>query len=448
MNSFIRSSSLCSRLKYPPGNAIVLAPATWFGVAALGPVVLAGIAAAFLFSVAKSLSNSTVGALTLLIWLSAQRTLSIRASYFSENLTGALWLIGWWAVLKWRADWRLRYLLVAFASLGLMAATRPLTALGYGAPLTAITWWLARRRQLSVQFMAAGVAGLIVLSAMPIYNRSVTGRWTTLSWTAYAGEYSPFERLGFGLSETRPGHLLPNDMEKYNKSFERIFRDHIIANVPSILAGRILAVINDVFEGWRICLLVTIPLAGAVVSTREICFGLASAASVLICYLSYAHFDTAPYYVEMEPLLAFVAALGAHVCVTRCLRSVAVCKQVLPVRYVTSIVAATCLVSYWMVNVHDARSRKDNMMRGQRSFFERANALGGENRIVFIRYGPEHNIHHPLIQNEPDAAKARVWYVYHHGPDNSDLMKRFPDRTPYLYDEGSDTFSVFESPAR
>lgn len=87
-------------------------------------------------------------------------------------------------------------------------------------------------------------------------------------------------------------------------------------------------------------------------------------------------------------------------------------------------------------------------MRGQRSFFERANALGGENRIVFIRYGPEHNIHHPLIQNEPDAAKARVWYVYDHGPDNSDLMKRFPDRTPYLYDEGSDTFSVLESPAR
>jgi len=58
-----------------------------------------------------------------------------------------------------------------------------------------------------------------------------------------------------------------------------------------------------------------------------------------------------------------------------------------------------------------------------------------EPAVVFVRYGPTHNFHFSLITNVPDLDAAPVWLVYDRGAENTSLISRAEERTPYLFDE-------------
>jgi hypothetical protein len=425
--------------KYPPGNGLALTPGAWLGIPAIGPVVLAGLAAGLLVSLAARMSTPAVALLTWLIWLTAQRTLSIRASYFSENVSGTMWLAGWWAVLKWQASGRQLWLLLAGAAIALMTLTRPLTGLAYSLPLIATVLFIAQRQRLLHQLAPAAVLILIVGAIGPMYNQAVTNDWKATPWMAYAHSYSPFERLGFGFDESPPSRILPDEMLRYNKSFEPIFRSHTLTNLPRIAVSRIRGIVADMFEGWRLLLLPAVAIA-CTAATVELTIGIACTLCLFLCYLSYAHYPTAPYYVEAEPLLAFLAASGLRLTVNS-IGGLRATLNVVVRRWFVGALTVT-LGIYLVITVNEARNQRRSIMQPLRSFFERGAELNGERRIVFIRHRTGHNVHLNLIRNHPDLARTSLWYVRDRGPDNSRLLRMFPDRIGYLYSQEADIFEV------
>ena len=88
-----------------------------------------------------------------------------------------------------------------------------------------------------------------------------------------------------------------------------------------------------------------------------------------------------------------------------------------------------------------------NNQRYQRGFLDAVNRLPAEKAIVFVRYGPEHNPHLSLINNDPDLPSARRWFVYDRGPDNLRLMRTAPDRAAFLFDDANHSLHPFV-PAR
>ena len=116
--------------KYPPGHGILLVPGIWLGLPGLVPLLLNGLAAAILFVLVRRVTNGWVALLTFALWLPMRENLWFRASYFSEITTSVLWLLGWFALLKWRETAQQRWLSTVAACTGWMAITRPLTALG------------------------------------------------------------------------------------------------------------------------------------------------------------------------------------------------------------------------------------------------------------------------------------------------------------------------------
>jgi hypothetical protein len=50
--------------------------------------------------------------------------------------------------------------------------------------------------------------------------------------------------------------------------------------------------------------------------------------------------------------------------------------------------------------------------------------------------------HHDLIDNPDDLGAAVTWRVLDLGPHNADLLRLAPDRTPFLFDEGSWTVTA------
>ena len=116
--------------KYPPGHGILLVPGIWLGLPGLVPLLLNGLAAALLFILVRRVTNGWVALLTFALWLPMEQNLWFRPSYFSETTTSALWLLGWFALLKWRETMQQRWLSTVAACIGWMAITRPLTAVG------------------------------------------------------------------------------------------------------------------------------------------------------------------------------------------------------------------------------------------------------------------------------------------------------------------------------
>ena len=87
--------------KYPPGHALLLVPGVWLGWPGLGPVLLHGLAAALLFSMARRLAGPWVALLAWLLWLSAPLLNVWRATYLSQSTSTALWMLTAWLLLRW-----------------------------------------------------------------------------------------------------------------------------------------------------------------------------------------------------------------------------------------------------------------------------------------------------------------------------------------------------------
>jgi hypothetical protein len=185
--------------KYPPGHALLLVPGVWLGLPGLGPVLLYGAAAGFLFATARRLAGGWVAVLAWLVWLSAPPGNVWRCTYLSECTSTAAWMLAAWLLLKWWETGRAHLLVGIGVLTAWMGITRPLTAVAFAVPVAVVVLAGARSRGGFRPLLAAAAAGAAVLALLPLWSRASTGSWSTLPYTHYSRVYFPYQKLGFGL---------------------------------------------------------------------------------------------------------------------------------------------------------------------------------------------------------------------------------------------------------
>jgi hypothetical protein len=174
-------------------------------------------------------------------------------------------------------------------------------------------------------------------------------------------------------------------------------------------------------------------------------FAAAWALAPFLAYLPYAHPPHwAVYYHEVQPILAFVTALGlwrtlAAIVSRSGRRDPGPGALALP-----GAGLAAFLVGLGLVDTVEVRTRIQERYGYTRAFTRTLDAVTEPKAVVFVRYGPRHNPHRSLIENPPDFALARIWVARDRGADNLRLIAKAPDRAPYLFDEAAGTLFRLE----
>jgi hypothetical protein len=431
--------------KYPPGHGILLVPGIWLGLPGLVPLLLSGLAAAILFVLVRRVTNGWVALITFALWLPMQENLWFRASYFSENTTSVLWLLGWFALLKWRETAQQRWLSTVAACTAWMAITRPLTALAFALPVGAVVLWDIARQRKWRSLMHPAVLGLAILSLLPVWNAKTTGNWRETPYGLYSKIYFPFDVMGFGRDTTPAARPLPTDMQHFTQAFGPVHATHTVDRLPRIFYERWSVLFDEAFSGLRVALVLFALVALTTMSAAG-WFAAIGAVVLTVCYLLFAHpasWDL--YYLEIAPLFPFFAAcgiwttwlaLGKHDGATR--------RTLLRTTTPQAALAGTIILVLLLVPARTeiVRAQRGQAVRRtyQAKFTSAVARLPEERTIVFIRYAAAHDIHKSLIANHANLADARAWLVYDRGSENAALTALAPGRTPYLYDDATSTF--------
>ena len=425
--------------KYPPGHSLLLAPGMWAGLPEGVPIILDLLSGALLFALARRIANCYVGLLAWIVWVAAPGGMKFRGSYFSEVTTSFLWLVAWWALLRWRESGKRSWLVIIAVCVGWGAITRPLTMLVFAAAAGIAILWRAWR-QTTWRDLAGPIAtGAAVLLLIPLWSWKTTGDWKTTPLALYTRTYLPFDKPGFGLDASPPLRPLPPDIENLYRFFAANHEEHTAANLPKILEERSEAVREDLWGGWRRPLLI-FALVGLCFAPREALFAGGVSALLLLAYLCYAHFaNWTVYYLEIHPALAFLTAVGiwkVHSVLPAPDAAHGAASRPGMTATLLAISVALALAAFSIPDIRSARSVKQEHTAFRVRFQALIAALPSR-AVVFVRYSPYHDIHRSLIENEADLARARVWLVYDRGLENSRLMRMAPDRSPYLYDEAT-----------
>ncbi len=432
--------------KYPPAFALALVPGVWLGAPALMIVVLNGLTGALLFALARRFGNVWVAALATALWMAAPNSSAFRAAYYSEVLTGAVWLAGWMALLRWRDGGGRRWLVLLAVLVAFGTLARPLTMVAYALPTGAATVWLAVRRRAWADLALATAAAVLVLGLGPLWSARTTGSWRTTPLAVYTRQYLPYDKPGFTVDHTPPERAGEADMRAIYAGFLAEHQTHARAGAAAIYLPRARAIARSAFHGPWWPLLSALALVGVVGAAAEVVVAAGAGVLLVLLYGAYAHPATWPvYYVEATPVLAFLAAAG-------CRRIAGVVRRlsapgdpmsdpaVLPTAGREAMLLAIVLASYGAIT----RAHRGHEMRAvtgaaQTAFFTAVRSLPRPS-VVFVRYAAGHNPDYSLVVNEPDLAAAHAWIVYDRGLANDGrLMALAPGRAPYGYDEASHT---------
>jgi hypothetical protein len=423
--------------KYPPGHALLMAPGVLLGWPSLVPLLLDGLAGALVFLLARRIANPWVGLLTWLVWITPRATFHHIASFFSQSTSGALWLLGWWALLEWRDSGKRRWLVALGGCVAWLAITRPLTALAFALPVGIVALVLVARRRAWRDFAWAAVLGVAILSLIPYANARTTGDWRVMPYSQYSQIYFPFDAPGFGLDSTPPRRELPPDMVQFGSVFRPVHAEYVQSELGDALVQRLYQAALDVWRGPRMVLaiaaLAALPLIGV-----EAGFALASTLTLAVFYLSFAHSPYwTIYYSETLPVLAFVSALGIWRLVAGGARVVrrGGLGGTTPAQAFALSLLVYLAMPFAAENWRIWREDRVVEQRYQRHFESDVARIPESHAIVFVRYAPWHNLHTSLIANDPDLASSRAWIVYDRGADNDRLRRIAPERAAYIYDE-------------
>jgi hypothetical protein len=429
--------------KYPPGHSLFLVPGVWLGVPGLMPVVLAGLAGGFVFLLARRVANSWVALLTWLVWTTSTGNLRFLPTYLSQDTTVLLWLAGWWALLEWRRGKGAAWLVALSVFVALGIATRPFTGLAFAAAAAFVVGRDVYRRRAWRELALAAVPAVAVAGLIALWSVRTTGSVWTTPYTLYSRIYFPYQRFGFGLpASTASRRPLPPDMARYGEWFLGLHAAHTIEAVPRDLRDRLRGIASDTW-GERSWPLGIFALAGLVALPAEGAFALATGALLLLFYIPFAHpWPWSVYYLEAQPPLAFVTALGiwAVVCwivVRPRPRPRELVRTAFPRAALTCAVLALALLAPAFARVVKARRTHRADAADFRAFRSVLDSIPDRRAIVFVRYRPDHFPHHSLIDNDPDLAASKIWVVYDRGAEDERLRKAAPDRAAYVFDEAS-----------
>lgn len=418
--------------KMAPGHALVLAPGALLGLPGLVPVVMSGLISALIIVLVGERRSPGVALLTVALWLTAAGQWRWRASYFSENTTGMLWLAGWLALLRWRETGRQGWLLALAAMTGWIAITRPLTAVAFALPVAIMVLRDVVRRRRWRQLAAAAGLGTVVLMLLPLQNRQVLGDWRASPLALYTRQYMPFDKVGFGLDSTPPTLGLPAAMQGAQEPFMARHREHRPAALPAVLATRLRVLSQSLFGGWRIAWIPAAMIGLAVVGASG-WFALVGGLLLYVAYLLYAHeAHWSVYYYEASPIFAFVIASGLGWLLVR-----ATGRERLGTGLAAGAAAAILVVA-----IPDLRAARGFRDAAQRPYRALADATAGQGRLlVFVRYTPTHDPNVNLVRNVVDARTARVVTALERGPEaDAEVIRAHPGREVRHWDGDANQF--------
>lgn len=432
--------------KYPPGHALLLTPGIWVHLPGLVPVLLLGVTGGLLFALTREVLPKEIGpwaaAVAWIGWVGMVGDAGYeRPSYMSEMTTGALWMLGWWALLRWRDRGRLRYLLLLAVVVAWGAITRPLTMLAYGLPVGVVVLILAWRRRAWRQLVIPGVAGLAVLALIPVWSWRTTGDWRETPLTLYTRQYLPWDVLGFGFRTDPPTRAVPPEETCFIDQFGLPRRNYTPEALPAVLAARATALAQTSFTDWRVA---AAPFAAVALffMPPEVAFAVGTCILLLLAYLAYDH-DPAYtlYYMETQTTVAAVAALGLTGAAFAFGRRFARFRSRDDASTVGRSVVAwcalvLCVLAVWptLTTLRGIRWGREIGDLPHRMFQDTVAALPDRRNIVFVQFRPGEACKQNLIENTPPLETARTWVVYDRGREDQRLMQAAPDRIAYRFD--------------
>ena len=418
--------------KYPPAHAMMLVPGIWLGMPGLMPALLAGIAGALTFWLARRLSNAWTALLTWMLWTTAPLTLVWATSYLSESTTTVMWLAAAAATVLWLESGKQIYLLGVAAALAWGFEARPLTMVALAAPLG----FVILRKLIEIgTFRRAAVpllAGIALLGVGLVWNQQTLGDWRTDPYSLYSRTYFPFDKPGFGIDPTPPLRPLPPELLPMDAWSREVHEVYVPSAVPVAFAQRVLALLAAYSFGWRFA--IGALLVGSLIRARGPArFALVVSASLFIAYLAFAHPPGwVVYYLELLPALHFLAAIGLMRLLGQSSESAMDPTVDLSAAVArSSALAAALLLPLCLTDLWRVRAAIDV----RNAFHRRAEEViraASSNSIVFVRYAPSDNPHLAVTRNEADLASARAWVVYDRGADDKRLLALAPDRKPYV----------------
>jgi hypothetical protein len=432
--------------KYPPGLSLLLTPFVAIGFAALGPMVFAGITGALIFVLARRVADGQVALLTWILWSSGSALLRYQGSFLSQTVTVALWLATLYFALEYRTHRRPSTLVAIGACVGMLAITRPVTAVALAIPVSIVVvpdvWRLRAWRSLGL----AAVVATAIVAILPLQNRMTTGDWRLSPLVLYSTKYTPFDFPGFGYTATREVAPLPPDLDSVRTFLTEARRQHTLPALPATLRSRAWYATLDIFTGWRVPLLLFAVLGVLTMPTAGL-FALMTSVMLLLTYAFHAHWAWwTAYYVEGYPAIVFATATGLWAFTEWVIRRRPLWRRLelepvsdLRVRAAMVALCAFLLIPA-MVVLPRYRAAWQRTTTYQRRFMTALSLIERESArsIVFIDYGRDHDVHASLVWNVPDLATAKTWIAYERGPDDLRLMRLAPERRAYIFraDEG------------
>lgn len=420
--------------KMAPGHAILLLPGIWLGIPGLMPMVMVALTGFMIVVLMRRIAGASVAALALAIWLTQAAQARWRASYLTENATMAFWLVGWWALWRWRDTRQAKWLLLLAAVTGWGAITRPLTMLVFAIPVGIVVLVDAFRERRFAQLAAALALGTAFLMLVPLQNSKTLGRWNASPLTLYTRQYIPWDRMGMGLDSTPPLYPMPGPLARANEPFIELHRKHTVAALPGIVGERMYIWYATNFGAWR-KFFAPVALLALLLMPAPLWFAFATSAGLYLAYIAYAHDPSwVVYYAETTPVIAGVIALGAGWLLKTALDS--------EHRAQFASVVIALLILVW-ASPDLRRWREGNVARQQqpKAFRAAATALSGEKLLVFLRYADTHDPHAPLLRNVVDREHDRLMTAHDLGEaQRRALRAAFPDRTAYVWDETTNRF--------
>jgi hypothetical protein len=429
--------------KYPPGHSLLLALGDLVGLPALAVAGLAALRAGLAFALARRLTNGAVALGTWVLLFHGQ-SLYFAASYFSETTSGAMLLLAWYALLRWREEGGRNWMALVALAVGWCAITRPFSAALFALPIAfVVVRQLLRTRQW--RELAVGIAvGTGVLAILPLWSTRTTGDWRVSPVAVYMRDYMPFDRPHFGYDSTPPRRTPPPDLAFVNASLDSVQRAHTLAAVPQIAKERagFLAMQSwwdpRVEGGLALLGLATAPLAALV-----------GAASVVILFVGYLAHPTWPswtiYYMEIAPVLAFYAVCGFALVLRVLAREPQRAWDWVRAPRAAFAMLVALVLCLPMLRIELRFDRGQHL--GNANYpgrFRQAVAQIPDRSILFVRHAKWHEGHWSLVENDPDFARSRVWIAYDRGDSaNAALMRQVPDRNAYLFDEAHVSINLY-----